>query len=61
MGQWRYNSMHGYGEFHWKDGRIYSGYYVQDKKEGFGIYYWEKDNKAYVGFWKDGKQNGVGK
>lgn len=27
IGQWRYNSMHGYGEFHWKDGKKYAGFY----------------------------------
>jgi hypothetical protein len=61
IGQWQYNSMHGYGEFHWKDGKRYAGYYVHDKKEGFGIYYWANPNRVYIGFWKGGKQDGVGK
>ena len=25
MGQWKFNAMHGYGEFHWKDGKKYAG------------------------------------
>jgi hypothetical protein len=53
--------MHGYGEFRWKDGKRYIGYYVHDKKEGFGIYYWASLNRMYIGFWKGGKQEGVGK
>ncbi len=53
--------MHGYGEFRWKDGKKYVGYYANDKKEGFGIYYWATPNRVYIGFWKAGKQNGVGK
>lgn len=53
--------MNGYGEFYWSDGKKYAGYYVNDKKEGFGIYYWTNPAKAYIGFWKDGKQEGVGK
>jgi hypothetical protein len=53
--------MHGFGEFEWKDGKKYIGYYLNDKKEGFGIYYWQNPNKAYIGFWKNGKQDGVGK
>lgn len=53
--------MHGYGEFTWKDGKKYAGYYTQDKKEGFGIYYWANPNRVYIGFWKGGKQDGVGK
>jgi hypothetical protein len=53
--------MHGYGEFNWTDGKKYIGFYKNDKKEGFGIYYWDEPCKVYIGFWKDGKQNGVGK
>jgi hypothetical protein len=53
--------MNGYGEFSWKDGRKYCGFYSNDKKNGFGIHYWPNGEKYYVGFWKDGKQHGVGK
>jgi hypothetical protein len=61
IGQWENNSMHGYGEFRWKDGKYYAGNYVEDRKEGFGIYYWTNPQRAYIGFWKNGKQDGVGK
>jgi hypothetical protein len=61
IGQWKDNSMNGYGEFYWKDGKRYVGYYENDKKEGFGIYYWEHPHRAYIGFWKQGKQEGIGK
>lgn len=61
IGQWKNNSMHGYGVFSWKDGKKYAGFYKNDKKDGFGIYYWEAPNKIYIGFWKNGKQDGVGK
>ena len=30
------------------------------KKNGFGIFYWPNE-KFFCGFWKDGKQNGIGK
>jgi hypothetical protein len=59
-GEWLQNKMHGYGEFLWPDGRKYIGYYIEDKKEGFGIFYWNKPNKTYIGFWKNGKQEGLG-
>ena len=36
------------------------GFYKNDKKDGFGIYYWP-NNRFFIGFWKAGKQNGVGK
>ena len=52
--------MNGYGEFIWKEGKKYFGYFDNDQKFGFGIYYWPNE-KFYIGFWKDGKQNGIGK
>jgi hypothetical protein len=53
--------MHGYGEFKWTNGRLYIGYFVNDRKEGFGIHYWQENNRIYVGFWKGGKQEGIGR
>lgn len=60
--------MSGYGEFFWPDGKKYCGFYHKDKKEGLGVYYWTTDKslntknlKVYVGFWSQGKQNGIGK
>ncbi len=38
-----------------------SGYFKDGKKEGFGIYFWPFPTKAYIGFWKNDKQHGVGK
>lgn len=53
--------MHGVGEFYWPDNKKYIGQYVKDKKEGFGMFMWsENPLKAYIGFWQDGKQSGVG-
>ena len=33
--------------------------YVHDKKEGYGKYSWP-DGRIYKGYWKDGKQHGLG-
>ena len=44
----------------WVEGNKYYGFYKEDKREGFGIYY-IPENKFYVGFWKEGKQEGYGK
>ena len=53
--------MNGYGEFTWKNGKKYLGYYKNDFKEGFGIYIFEhKPFQAYVGFWSEGKMDGLG-
>jgi MORN repeat. len=32
--------MHGKGVFLFKDGRKYTGEYVEDKKEGYGVFEW---------------------
>ena len=32
--------MHGGGVYKWKDGRKYVGEYENDKKNGYGKYYW---------------------
>lgn len=62
LGEWKSNLMHGYGEFFWPDGKKYTGQYDNDKKHGFGLFLWSTypKIKAYVGYWEDGKQNGVG-
>ena len=33
--------MNGYGEFSWKNGKKYLGYYKNDLKEGFGVFIYE--------------------
>jgi hypothetical protein len=38
----------------WADQRYYEGAYVDDKKEGFGIFSWP-DGKKYEGEWRNGK------
>jgi hypothetical protein len=37
----------------------YDGEYVDDKKDGFGVYYWT-DGRKYEGWWHKGKQHGLG-
>ena len=40
--------MSGQGTFSWPDGRKYEGEYLNDKKHGFGIYYWA-NGRQYAG------------
>jgi len=41
---------------------LFLGYYLNDRKEGFGIYFWSNPSvRTFIGFWKNGKQDGVGK
>lgn len=53
--------MRGFGEFHWKDGKFYIGYFDNNKKTGFGIYVWNNPIKVFIGYWTNGKQDGLGK
>ena len=49
--------MHGYGEYVYPN-MTYMGFYAHDKKEGFGICYWDMFKKFVIGFWRNGKQDG---
>ena len=46
--------MHGYGFYIYDDKVTYDGQFVNDKKEGYGVYKWT-DGRAYCGWWKSGK------
>lgn len=51
--------MDDFGIYTWQDGRMYEGFYREDKKHGYGIYTWS-DQKKYSGWWYQGKQHGLG-
>ena len=54
-------NLNGIGLFKWNNGYIYFGNYIKNVKKGFGIFIWRKKPLiAFVGFWENGKQNGVG-
>ena len=54
-------NLNGIGLFKWNNGYIYFGNYIKNVKNGFGIFIWRKKPLiAFVGFWENGKQNGVG-
>ncbi len=38
---------------------MYEGFYLEDKKHGYGVYTWS-DQKKYSGWWSHGKQHGLG-
>lgn len=48
-----------FGLYTWQDGRMYEGFYKDDKKHGYGVYTWS-DQKKYAGWWFNGKQHGLG-
>ena len=55
--------MNGWGEFLWSDFKYYCGNYVNDIKDGFGIFVWNfnySNLNVYIGFWENGKQNSIG-
>jgi hypothetical protein len=51
--------MHGSGTFAWRDGRTYTGNYVEGHKEGQGVLKWA-DGSVYEGAFRGGKQHGTG-
>lgn len=51
--------MHGKGTYRWKDGKVYSGEFMNDKMEGNGVFIWP-DKKKYVGQYSKDRKNGLG-
>ena len=60
-GEWKRNRMCGIGEFSYPGVKTYIGFFERDLRSGFGILIWHKTNKAFVGFWKNNQQDGLGK
>ena len=48
--------MHGFGIIIWPSGDVFEGEFVEDKKNGFGIFY--NKQKIYMGIWKHNKPEG---
>jgi hypothetical protein len=43
-----------------KNGKKYLSYYKNEIKEGFGVFIYElKSFQAYIGFWNEGKVDGL--
>ena len=60
-GEIKDNNFEGFGEFLWNDNKYYCGNYLNGVKNGFGIFVWNfKKLDSYIGFWENGKCNGVG-
>lgn len=60
-GEWKNGQLNGFVRMEWKDGKKYIGNCDRDKKEGFGILQTINPMKIFLGFWKNNKQEGVGK
>jgi len=62
-GYWENNQMSGFGILKYNDDKLYCGDFINDTKDGFGLYIWKNNgiSKLYLGFWKKGNQNGIGK
>ena len=43
----------------WPNGKKYDGEFLNDKKDGYGVFTWE-NGRQYLGYWHQGYKNGVG-
>ena len=50
--------MHGFGEYLWKNGDKYEGYYENDLRHGKGIYRFN-NGSVLKGTWVNGKKEGL--
>ena len=60
-GQWKRSKFHGFGEFTNPGTKTYFGFFQKDQRFGFGIEIWLKDQKAFIGYWKNNTIEGLGK
>ena len=60
-GFWISNQISGFGKFTYPGVKYYLGNFKKDYKCGFGLIFWCKERKTFIGFWKNNKQNGLGK
>ena len=51
--------MHGHGVHIWPDGQSYEGYYVNNKKDWYGVSTYSIGH-VYEGHYKNGKKHGSG-
>ena len=58
FGQWENNQKNGYGEFITKN-KIFIGFYVNGKRNGFGITFLRDKRKYFLGFWKNDNKFGI--
>ena len=59
-GQWKNSTRNGYGIEHYEEGSIYTGTFLNGKKDGIGVYKWI-DKSSYEGEWTNNYINGYGK
>ena len=58
-GEWKDNKMNGKGKYTWPNGSEYVGEYVNDVKQGYGIY--KNEGIVYEGNWVNGFKHGKGR
>lgn len=55
IGAYLDDKKHGYGEFHWPDGRYYRGFWADGKQHGRGVYK-GADGQESEGEWLNGQK-----
>jgi len=58
IGEWRNNKMHGIGILVWENGNCHEGIFMNNVREGFGIF--STEHNIFIGNWKNSKIEGDG-
>lgn len=56
-GEFSNNNIHGFGVYHWSDGRKYEGQWERNRMHGQGRFQWA-DGRAYEGQYKHDQKDG---
>ncbi len=59
-GHFKDDNMHGKGQYHFADGRNYTGGWIDDKRTGFGVLTWPNGDR-YEGHFNVNELHGIGK
>jgi hypothetical protein len=51
---------HGYGRIDFAEGGYYEGFWKENAMEGKGVLYYDNNNKAYEGYFREGKFHNFG-
>lgn len=55
-GEWYQNMMHGQGKLKWpEEVASYTGSFKEDKRDGYGEYFYNHCSRSFRGYWKNDK------
>ena len=58
IGEWKEDKKHGKGIIHYYNGDCYEGYFLNNMRDGSGIYCYNSNKKCFKGYWTQNVKHG---